>query len=92
MTLFMQVQESGATVRRMLQFLSDAAFLDDSSDVLRGLFITYNHPHETFCTVELLLVKGRNGAFKGQVLLIEHYSSKEFFLLRTMCEVYIDSL
>jgi hypothetical protein len=53
----------------MLQLMRDAAFLDDRSDLLRGLFITYNHPRETFCTVELQLVQGRNGAFHGQVLL-----------------------
>jgi hypothetical protein len=77
----MQVQESGATVRRMLQLMRDAAFLDDRSDVLRGLFITFNHPHEIFCTVELQVVKGRNGAFKGQVLLIVHDSISTVMLL-----------
>jgi hypothetical protein len=59
----------------MLQLLSDAAFLDDRGDVLRGLFITYNHPRETFCTVELQLAQGRNGAFNGQVLLFFYCSS-----------------
>jgi hypothetical protein len=49
--------------------MRDAAFLDDRSDVLRGLFITFNHPRKTFCTVELQLAQGRNGAFNGQVLL-----------------------
>jgi hypothetical protein len=53
----------------MLKLLRDAAFLDDRSDVLRGLFITYNHPRQTFCTVELQLVQGRAGGFHGQVLL-----------------------
>jgi hypothetical protein len=77
MALCVQVQESGVTVRRMLQLMRDAAFLDDRSDLLRGLFITYNHPSETFCTIEFQLVQGRNGAFHGQVLL--------FYPVRTFC-------
>jgi hypothetical protein len=70
--MVVQVQASGATVRRMLKLLRDAAFLDDRSDVLRGNFITYNHPRQTFCTVELQLVQGRAGTFNGQVLLSRH--------------------
>jgi hypothetical protein len=71
-SFWMQVQASGATVRRMLKFLRDAAFLDDRSDMLQGFFITYNHPRQTFCTVELQLVQGRAGAFQGKVLLRCH--------------------
>jgi hypothetical protein len=59
----------------MLQLTRDAAFLDDRTDVLRGLFITYNHPRETFCTVELQVVQGRNGAFNCRVLLLCHHLS-----------------
>jgi hypothetical protein len=70
--LFVQVQASAAAVRRMHQVLRDAAFLDDRSDVLQARFITYNHPHETFCTVEMQFVQGRNGAFYGKVLLLRH--------------------
>jgi hypothetical protein len=71
-SIWVQVQASGATVRRMLELMRDAAFLDDHSDTLRGLFITYNHPRQTFCTVELQLVQGRAGAFHGQVMLPRH--------------------
>jgi hypothetical protein len=53
----------------MHQFLRDAAFLDDRSAMLSARFITYNHPHETFCTIEIQIAQGRNGAFHGQVLL-----------------------
>jgi hypothetical protein len=71
----MQVQESGAAIRKMLQFMKDAVFLDDCSRALRGIFITYNHPRETFCTVELQVSKGRNGAFHGRVLPFRHVVS-----------------
>jgi hypothetical protein len=71
----MQVQESGATIQKMLQFMKDAMFLDDRSRALRGIFVTYNHPRETFCTVELQLSQGRNGAFHGRVLLFRHVLS-----------------
>jgi hypothetical protein len=70
--IFVQVQASAAAVRRMHQVLRDAAFLDDLSCVLHARFITYNHPHETFCTVEMHFVQGRNGAFYGKVLLLPH--------------------
>jgi hypothetical protein len=53
----------------MHQVLRDAAFLDDRSAVLQARFITYNHPHETFCMIEIQIAQGRNGAFQGQVLL-----------------------
>jgi hypothetical protein len=65
-----QVQASAAAVGRMHQVLRDAAFLDDRSAVLQARFITYNHPHETFCMIEIQIAQGRNGAFQGQVLLL----------------------
>jgi hypothetical protein len=56
----------------MHQVLSDAAFLDDLSRVLQARFVTYNHPHEMFCTVEMQFVQGRDGTFHAQVLLLCH--------------------
>jgi hypothetical protein len=72
MAPYAQVQASAATVEKMLQLMRDAAFLDDRSDVLRGLFITYNHPSQTLCTVELQLVQRGSGEFDGQALLLRH--------------------
>jgi hypothetical protein len=69
---FVQVQASAAAVRKMHRVLRDAAFLDDLSRVLQARFITYNHPRETFCTIEIQISQGRNGAFHGQVLLFRH--------------------
>jgi hypothetical protein len=71
--LFVQVQSSSATIKKMLTMLKDASFLDDYSNVLRGRFITYNHPSEAFATVTLELVRGTDGAFHGQVRHFNQY-------------------
>lgn len=63
----MQIQASPDTVRRMLQLLRDGRYLDDRSKVLRGRFITYNEPLESFATVELQLIRSENGHFAGKV-------------------------
>ena len=52
----------------MLQLLTDGEFLDKRSEVLRGRFVTYNQPLDSFATVDMELTRGSNGAFRGQVL------------------------
>lgn len=63
----LQVQASPHSVRRMLHLLRDGDFLDELSSTLQGRFIVYNHPLETFATVELVLTRGNEGVFRGQV-------------------------
>lgn len=61
------MQASPGTVRKMLQLLKDGRFLDESSDMLRGRFVTYNEPLQSFATVELEFSRGSDGAFSGKV-------------------------
>ena len=51
----------------MLQLLQEGRFLDDSSNVLQGRFVTYNADLESFATAELELTRGSSGAFVGKV-------------------------
>ena len=73
--VLLQVQAPPPAVARLLQLLRDGEFLDERSEVLRGRFVTYNHPLDSFATVEMEFTKGSNGAYHAQVLNSFHTRS-----------------
>ena len=54
----MQVYASASAVQRMLQFLSEGAFIDVRTDGLSGLLVTYNAAAEAFAIADLILARG----------------------------------
>ena len=62
----------------MLLMLQDGDFLDSFSDVVQGRFILYNHPLETFATVEMQLSRGPEGAYHGNVCSLLRSSFTSF--------------
>ena len=66
-TTAVQVQASPSTVATLMLLLKDAQFLDARTDVVRGRFITYNHPLETFPTTQLQIRQEQHGTFHVQV-------------------------
>ena len=50
-----------------MMVLKDATFLDSRTDVVRGRFITYNRPLETFATTRFEIKQGLHGRFHAEV-------------------------